>query len=75
MVVALVLVEGDKVIEENLFIPVDNVDEVLIGPADHLGILVEFTAASTADLDAAVRRLIEVPNVSGVLTLATRRID
>jgi hypothetical protein len=72
MVASLVLVEGEKVIGENLFIPLTNVDEVLIGSADGFGHLVHFVAKSTSDLDAAVRALATVPNVTGVLTLATR---
>ena len=72
MVASLVLVEGEKVIGENLFIPLTNVGEVLIGSADGFGHLVHFVANSTSDLDAAVRALATVPNVTGVLTLATR---
>lgn len=72
MIASLVLVEGEKVIGENLFIPLTNVDEVLVGSADGFGHLVRFVADSTSDLDAAVRGLAGVPNVTGVLTLATR---
>lgn len=72
MVVCLVLVEGDKVIEENLMIPLTNAEEFLIGRVDGLGILAHFVAPSTTDLDTAVRGLTEVPNVTGVLTLATK---
>jgi hypothetical protein len=72
MVASLVLVEGEKVIGENLFIPLTDVAEVLVGSADGFGHLVHFVANSTSDLDSAVRGLAEVPNVTGVLTLATR---
>lgn len=74
MVVSLVLVEGDEVIEENLMIPLDNVEETLIGRVDGLGILVHFVADSTAGLDAAVRAIMTgVPNVVSVLTIASKR--
>ncbi|MDT5232697.1 MAG: hypothetical protein QOI39_3197 [Mycobacterium sp.] len=72
MIATLVLVEGEKVIGENLFIPLTDVDEVLVGSADGFGHLVHLVAKSTSDLDGAVRGLAEVPNVTGVLTLATR---
>jgi hypothetical protein len=72
MIATLVLVEGDKVIEENLFIPLTDVDEVLVGSADGFGHLVHLVARSTSALDAAVRGLAAVPNVTGVLTLATK---
>jgi hypothetical protein len=72
MIATLVLVEGEKVIGENLFIPLTDVDEVLVGSADGFGHLVALVAKSTSDLDGAVRGLAEVPNVTGVLTLATR---
>jgi hypothetical protein len=72
VVVAVVLVEGDDVIEENLMIPLTNAEEFLIGRVDGLGILVHFVANSTTDLDVAVRGLTSVPNVTGVLTVATK---
>jgi hypothetical protein len=72
MIATLVLVEGEKVIGENLFIPLTDVDEVLVGSADGFGHLVHSVAKSTADLDVAVRGLAGVPNVTGVLTLGTK---
>jgi hypothetical protein len=72
MITILVLVEGDKVIGENLFVPVTDVDETLVGAADGFGHLVHFVAKSDSGLDAAVRALAHVPNVTGVVTLATK---
>lgn len=53
MIASLVLVEGEKVIEENLLIPLTNVEEVLVGSADGFGHLVHFVANSTSDLGGA----------------------
>lgn len=72
MVVSLVLVEGDRVIDENLMIPLTNAEQVLVGRADGFGNLVHIVANSISDLDAAVRGLAAVTNVTGVLALATR---
>jgi hypothetical protein len=76
VVVSLVLVEGDDVLEEDLMIPLANVEEFLIGRVDGFGFLVHFVANSTPDYDATMRAFrTEVPNVTGVLTHATRESD
>jgi hypothetical protein len=74
MIQGLVLVEGERVIEENLFIAAPVTDEVVIR-FDGFGHIVQFSATTTADFDTAVRGLAAVPNVTGVLTLALRLTD
>jgi hypothetical protein len=76
VVVSLVLVEGDEVIEEDLMIPLAKAEEFLIGRVDGFGFLVHFVANSTLDFDAAMHAFrTAVPNVTGVLTHATRQTD
>lgn len=73
MINSLVLVEGDKVIGENLMIPITDAEEFLIGSADGFGQLLQITAQTTTAIDAVLSRLAtEVPNVTGVITLGLR---
>lgn len=74
MINSLVLVEGDKVIGENLMIPITDAEEFLIGSADGFGQLLQITAETTAALGVVLRRLAtEVPNVTGVISLGVRQ--
>lgn len=73
MVTSLVLVEGELVAEEDLVLCLANTEAFQVGRIEGLGFLVHFVTNSTQDHDAAVRALsTEVPNVTGVLTHATR---
>lgn len=73
MVTSLVLVEGELVAEEDLILPLANTEAFQVGRIDGLGFLVHFVTTSAQDHEAALRALsTEVPNVTGVLTHATR---
>jgi hypothetical protein len=73
VVASLVLVEGEHVIEEDLILPLANTEAFQVGRVDGFGFLVHFVTNSTRDHDAALKALsTEVPNVTGVLTHATR---
>jgi hypothetical protein len=74
MIQGLVLVEGENVIDKNLFIVAPVTDHVVV-PFDGFGHIVQFSANANADFDAAVRGLAAVPNVTGVTTLALRLTD
>lgn len=73
MVASLVLVEGDDVIEEDLMILLTRTEEFQIGRVDGFGFLIHFVTRSARDHDAALQALsTEVPNVTGILTHATK---
>lgn len=73
MVTSLVLVEGELVTEEDLILPLANTEAFQVGRVDGFGFVVHFVTFSAQDHDAALRALsTEVPNVTGVLTHATR---
>ena len=73
MVTSLVFVEGERVVEEDLIVPLVNTEAFQVGRVDGLGFLVHFVTISTHDHAAAMRALsTEVPHVTGVLTHATR---
>lgn len=73
MVTSLVLVEGELVTEEDLILPLANTEAFQVGRVDGIGFVVHFVTNSTQDHEAALRALsTEVPNVTGVLTQATR---
>lgn len=73
MVASLVLVEGDDVIEEDLMILLTRTEEFQIGRVDGFGFLIHFVTRSERDHDAAIAALsTEVPNVTGILTHATK---
>jgi hypothetical protein len=73
VVTSLVLVEGESVVEEDLIIPLARTEAFQVGRVDGFGYLVHFVANSASDHDAAMHALrTEVPNVTGVLTHATR---
>ncbi|MER7452954.1 hypothetical protein ABTW96_21985 [Nocardia beijingensis] len=77
---SLVLIEGNGVTEDDLRISLGNARQTVIGKAPDYGHIVHILAApvddtpaaSAAVLDAALRDFAAVPNVTGVLTLATR---
>jgi hypothetical protein len=76
VVVSLVLVEGEDVVEEDLLIPLANLEDFLIGRVDGFGFIVHFVANSTPEYDATIHAFrTEVPNVTGVLTHLTRETD
>ena len=73
MVTSLVLVEGERVIEEDLIIPLTNTEAFQVGRMDGFGFLVHFITNTRRDHDAALQALsMDVPNVTSVLTHATR---
>jgi hypothetical protein len=74
VVASLVLVEGENVAEEDLIIPLTRTEAFQVGRVDGFGFLVHFVTITLHDHDAALRALsTEVPNVTGVLTHATRQ--
>lgn len=73
MVTSLVLVEGEHVMEEDLIIPLTNTEAFQVGRFDGFGFLVHFVTYTKRDHDAALLALsMDVPNVTSVLTHATR---
>ena len=73
MVTSLVLVEGEHVIEEDLIVPLTKTEAFQVGRVDGFGFLVHFVTNTARDHDAALQALsTEVPNVTSVLTHATR---
>lgn len=73
MVASLVLVEGEHIIEEDLIIPLAKTEAFQVGRMDGFGFLVHFVTISSRENDAALQALsTEVPNVTGVVTHATR---
>ena len=73
MVASLVLVEGDDVIEGDLMVLLTRTEEFQIGRVDGFGFVVHFVTKSERDHDAAIAALsTEVPNVTGILTHATK---
>ncbi|WP_194825042.1 hypothetical protein [Nocardia sp. XZ_19_231] len=77
---SLVLIEGNRVTEDDLRVSLGEAKQLVIGKAPDYGYVVHILAApvddtpsvSAAVLEAALRDLAAVPNVTGVLTLATR---
>ncbi|WP_431958337.1 hypothetical protein [Nocardia lijiangensis] len=77
---SLVLIEGNSVTENDLRISLGNAKQIILGRAPHYGHIVHILAAplddtpadSAAVLEAALRDFAAVPNVTGVVTLATR---
>jgi hypothetical protein len=74
VVTSLVLVEGENVVEEDLIGSLTQTEAFQVGRVDGFGYLVHFVTITARDHDAALRALsTEVPNVTGVLTHATRQ--
>jgi hypothetical protein len=73
---SLVLIEGDHATAEQLMISLRNAKQrVLVPPVWDYGHVVHVAADSSSDLEAALRDLAAVENVTGVITLATRLTD
>ncbi|MEV0032464.1 hypothetical protein [Nocardia sp. NPDC050793] len=77
---SLVLIEGNNVTEGDLHVSLGNARHFIVGKALDYGHIVHILAAPLDDtpaaaaavLDAALREFSAAPNVTGVLTLATR---
>jgi hypothetical protein len=70
MVESLVLIEGQRVKEEDLWISLANAKQLVIGRAGAMGIVLHVAASSAADLGNALLDFAQVPGVTGVVTLA-----
>lgn len=69
MIQALVLIEGN-VTKTALNISLSNALQIVIGKAPEFGMILHVAANSHADLGKALLKFAQVPNVTGVKTLA-----
>ena len=72
MVESLVLIEGNKVREENLRISLANAKQLVIGNALGFGVVLHIAANSPEDLGNALLEFAKVPDVTGVVPLMLR---
>lgn len=72
MLEAVVLVEGQNLTQEALWISLANAKQLVIGHAAQMGIILHVAATSPADLSNALLDFAKVPGVTGVLTLVLR---
>ncbi len=72
MIESLVLIEGKKVKKETLMISLTNAKQLVIGRAPGFGVILHVAANSSTDLQNALLAFANVPEVTGVLTLALR---
>jgi hypothetical protein len=75
MRLTIVLIEGDSVAADDLRISLSNAKQIVLGRAWGFGHIVHIAAETSPDLEAALRAFAAVPNVEGVVTLATRLTD
>ena len=69
----LVLIEGKNVSEESLrSVSLSNALQLVVGNAYGFGIILHINATTPKDLGNALLKFAQVPNVTGVLTLALR---
>lgn len=70
---SLVLIEGKNVSEESLrSVSLSNALQLVVGDAYGFGVILHINATTSADLEKALLKFAQVPNVTGVLTLALR---
>jgi hypothetical protein len=73
MILSLVLIEGQNVNEETLrSLSLGNAKQLVVGNAHGFGVILHIAAESTFDLGNALRDFAQVPDVTGVITLALR---
>lgn len=73
MTLSLIVVEGKNVSAEALrSVSLANAKQLVVGDAYGFGVVLHVAAESVADLGTALARISEVPNVSGVTTVALR---
>jgi hypothetical protein len=72
MIEAVVLIEGQLLDQEVLWISLRNAKQLVIGRAAQMGIILHIAATSPADLGNALLDFAKVPGVTGVLTLVLR---
>jgi hypothetical protein len=70
MVESLVLIEGQRVKEEDLGISLMNAKQLVVGRAADMGVVLHVAANSAADLGNALLEFAQVRGVTGVVTLA-----
>jgi hypothetical protein len=69
---SLVLIEGEGVKEENLWISLANAKQLVIGSVPRYGVILHIAANFPDDLGNALLEFAKVPDVNGVLTLMLR---
>jgi hypothetical protein len=70
MIESVVLIEGQNVNQENLWISLSNAKQLVLGRAGAMGVILHIAANTPADLGNALLEFAKVPGVTGVLTLA-----
>lgn len=72
MIESLVLIQGKGVKENALKISLSNAKQIVIGSSHGFGVILHVAANSSTDLGKALLAFSNVPDVTGVLTLALR---
>jgi hypothetical protein len=72
MIESVILIEGQNVNQETLWISLSNAKQLVIGRAGEIGVILHIAANSSTDLGNALLEFAKVPGVTGVLTLVLR---